>query len=152
MRSKNKGDVPEPYTRKYSVEPEDYLKILAKLSEPKWRFFRRLRTNKKVVTYDNSNNSLIYDFKNKKCKLLVDDVLYNFSTKKCSIIASDIQISEGDVIKGFLELFSNKMKNIENLEKYLERKTGSKLEEISKVKNHSSLTSEVSGALPSNSL
>ena len=106
MRSKKKGEDSEPFTKKYVVEPKDYLKILAILSEPKgrfWRFFKRSKNNKEIITYDNSNHSIAYDLKNKKCRVLLDDVIYNFSSKRCKILASDIQISEGEIINGFFE-------------------------------------------------
>ncbi len=111
------------HTKKYSVEPEDYLnienylRINDQLKNKGWKIFRISKAKEVVETYDESSFPVH---------------TYNF--KKCTIIGTVQELSEGGVIKGFLEIGSGDIENIIKLKSYLERKIGSELEEIDMIK------------------
>ena len=95
------------------VEPEDYAKIFTVLGE-------YIKDIPKAETFDTSIDSMIHTFDFRNCKLILHDTRL-----------TDNRI----VLKGFVEIYSNKMKYIENLKSFFEEKIGTKLE--SKVKKSS---------------
>ena len=123
MGSKKKDDDPDSVTRKYCVEPEPFKKILDE--------FENI-IEKEYIEETGS-------FK------------YKVDFKKCHMIATYETLADArEVYKGFLNVESRKSEDIDRLESYLKRRTGLELKEVEPF-DHSSLTSEVSGALPSNS-
>jgi len=127
MSSKKKDDEPDSVTRRYCVEPEPFKKIIEE--------FENILEKK----YDEETASFKYTVNFKRCQMTA-----TYETLE----------DERVVYKGFLDVKSRKSEDIDRLESYLKRRTGLELKEI-KPFDHSfltsSLTSGVSGALPSNS-
>jgi hypothetical protein len=93
------------------MEPEDYLDLIGKLKK-----------NKPVVSHDEAGYPV-----------------YIYTLRKCTMVGTVQALSDGEIVNGFLEIWSGDIYNIIKLKSFLEKKIGSELEEIDMI-NYSSLT------------
>ena len=82
----------------------------------------KLRKNRLVVSQDESGYPV-----------------HIYNLRRCTMIGTVQTLSEGDVVKGFLEIGSGEIKNILKLKSFLEKKINLELEEVEMIK-YSSLT------------
>ena len=98
-------------TLKCCMEPEDYIDLIGKLKK-----------NKPVVSHDKDGYPV-----------------YIYTLRKCTMVGTVQALSDGEIVNGFLEIWSGDIYNIIKLKSFLEKKIGSELEEIDEI-HYPSLT------------